>query len=94
MVVDQMRGHKFCRLFEPPEADLRKQNTLAGDTVGHNGVERGNAVRRDYQKFVSEVEIFPHFAFCDFLERQVVNRHKGFFGQIEFHSATIEQPRV
>ena len=47
VVLGEVVLHDALGLLEPPEADLREQNALSGNPVGHNNVECGNSVAGD-----------------------------------------------
>src|SRR5208283_1838225 len=49
-------------LREPEIGNLREHFALARDAVGHDDVERGDAVARDEEQPVAEVKNFAHLA--------------------------------
>ena len=75
VVFDEVRGHDFSRLLEPPQAYHGEQDALAGHAVGHYYVERGYAVGRDYKELVAQVEVFAHFSLGDSFEGKPFDGH-------------------
>jgi len=59
---EQVMGLERRRLRKPEMRELGQHLALARDAVGHDAIERGNAVGGHKEQAVAQVEDFPHFA--------------------------------
>ena len=65
---EQMVRLERFGLREPEIGNLREHLALARDAVGHDHVERREAVGGDEQQAVAEVEDFAHLAALEFFD--------------------------
>ena len=83
------REHRFS-LFEPPQADLRKENAFAGNAVRHHDIEGRQPIGSHDEVVFAEIENFADFTFGYERERQARDGHQCFLGQgRRFHSADL-----
>ncbi len=73
LVGEEVVADDAAGLGEPPVADLGEDGALAGDAVGQDHVERGEAVGGGEEEGVAEVEDFTDLAGGDAGERQVID---------------------
>jgi hypothetical protein len=58
--------------------NLREHFALARNAVGHDDVEGGDAITRDEQETVAEVEDFADFAGADFFDAGEIELQNGY----------------
>ena len=81
LVGEKVVGDERGGLGEPPVADLREDDALAGDAVREDDIEGGEAVGGGEQEGVAEVEDLADLARGDARERQAVDGSDGAGGQ-------------
>ena len=71
----------FADEVEPTQGDAGEKLALAGHAVGHDDIEGREAVGRDDEEVVAEIEDLAHLAGGDFLIRETGDGHEGFLGK-------------
>ena len=60
-------GHDGRQLIEPEMGNLRQHHPFERDAVGHDAIERGDAIRGDHEQVVAQVENVADLAAFDFI---------------------------
>ena len=66
------------KLLEPESGDLVQDRAFVGNRIRQNDVESGEAVGRDEEQRLAEIEDFAHLAAAQFGQVRKIERDKSF----------------